>query len=467
VSFKYIAQKISDSQYVLPKVGTMKTDAKVFFSEELYEASEENYWKQLHDAASYEGVTGVYGLPDGHSGFGVPIGCVIVTDGTLIQAGSGYDINCGIICLKVNLTANSVKSFYKREQWIREVEKRVSSGIGSGRPKLMPTFSDKKVQEILRYGAKALGAHKEICERQYIPVPDEMDFTVIEKAYAKVSSQLGSAGGGNHHCELQVDQDSGDVYVMVHCGSRGYGYQTAEHFFYAGAELRGLPKNRREDSWLRIDEPLGKEYWAYHNSAANFAIANRHIIISGIKDALQEVFNADSEVYYEISHNLIQEETLILPDGSTTKGFVHRKGATRAFPAGHPDLIGTIWEKTGHPCLIPGSMYDGAAILFAEPGAHQSACSVNHGSGRKMARGEARRKLEHKQLKIDDDMKTVKRKLGGVEIEGIAINNKHTPLDECSHVYKDLDTVLEVLTTNNIARIDKRLYPVANIKGVD
>jgi len=467
MSFKYAAQKISDSKYILPKIGTMKVEATVFFSEMLYEASEESYWKQLHDAASYEGVTGVYGMPDGHSGFGVPIGCVIVTDGTLIQAGSGYDINCGIVCLKVNLSANSVCSFHKRQLWIKEVEKRIALGVGSNRPELMPSFSDKNIQELLRYGAKPLGIKKEICERQYIPIPDEIDLTTIEKAYAKVSPQLGSLGSGNHHCEMQVDRDSGEVYVMIHCGSRGYGYQTAEHFFYAGAELRGLPKNRREDSWLRIDEPLGKEYWAYHNSAANFAIANRHIIINGIKQAVQEVFNADSEVYYEISHNLIQEETLVLPDGSTTKGFVHRKGATRAFPAGHPDLCGSAWEKTGHPCLIPGSMYDGAAILFAESGAHQSACSVNHGSGRKMARGEARRKLEHKQLKIDDDMRTVKRTLGGVEIEGIAINNLHTPLDECTHVYKDLDAVLDVLTTNNIARIDKRLYPVANIKGTD
>ena len=467
MSFKYSAQKIGDCQYVLPKIGTMKTDAKVFFSEALYEASEENYWKQLHDSASYEGVTGVYGMPDGHSGFGVPIGCVIVTDGTLIQAGSGYDINCGIVCLKVNLSANEVSSFEKRELWIKEVEKRIALGVGSNRPELMPIFNNKKIQELLRYGAKSLGVKKELCERQYIKIPDETDLTIMEKAYAKVSLQLGSVGGSNHYVEMLVDRDSGDVYVMVHCGSRGYGYQIADHFFYAGAELRGLPKNRREDSWLRIDEPLGKEYWAYHNSAANFAIANRHIIINGIKEALQEIFNADSSVYYEISHNLIQEETLVLPDGNTTKGFVHRKGATRAFPAGHPDLLGTVWEKTGHPCLIPGSMFDGAAILFAEPGAYKSVCSVNHGSGRKMARGVAKRTLEPNQLKIDDEMKTVKRILGGVEIEGIAINNKHTPLDECSHVYKDLDSVLDVLTTNNIARIDKRLYPVANIKGTD
>ena len=109
----------------------------------------------------------------------------------------------------------------------------------------------------------------------------------------------------------------------------------------------------------------------------------------------------------------------------------------------------------------------GAAILFAEPGAHKTACSVNHGSGRLMARGEAKRKLEHKQLRIDEEMRTVQRELGGVMIEGIVGNHKHTPLDECAHVYKDLDTVLQVLETNEVAKVAHRLFPVANIKGTD
>jgi tRNA-splicing ligase RtcB len=212
---------------------------------------------------------------------------------------------------------------------------------------------------------------------------------------------------------------------------------------------------------------LGREYWAYHNSAANYAIANRHTIVSGVQEALGEVFGAEAEVYYEISHNLVQEETLVLPDGTTKRGFVHRKGATRAFPAGHPDLVGTKWEPTGHPCLIPGSMFSGAAILFAEPQAHQSACSVNHGSGRVLARGQAKRKLHHKQQRIDDQMRTVKRRLGGVEVEGIVGNSKHTPLDECGEVYKDLDEVLVVLQQTGIARVAHRLYPVANLKGTD
>jgi len=163
----------------------------------------------------------------------------------------------------------------------------------------------------------------------------------------------------------------------------------------------------------------------------------------------------------------VQEETLVLPDGTTKKGFVHRKGATRAFPAGHPDLVGTPWESTGHPCLIPGSMYEGAAILYPLVGAYKTACSVNHGSGRIMARGQAKRKLEHKQLFIDNEMATVNRTFNGVQIEGIIGNHKHTPLDECGHVYKNLDAVLNVLEVEGIARVSNRLYPICNLKGTD
>ena len=467
MSFKYHAQKVGDAHYVLPRCGSMKVEAHAFFSDDLYAASEESLWSQLASGASYDGIIGAYLMPDGHSGFGVPIGCVLVTDGVLIQAGSGYDINCGIVCLETTLSALDIQDFSKRERWIAEVEKRVATGIGSGRPGLMPVFNDKSALEILRYGAKSLGVPEDLCERQYIPIPEGTDLNLIEGAYIKVIPQLGSVGSGNHYVELLVDEATGDVYAMIHCGSRGYGYQIAEYFFYQGAKLRGLADTRREESWLRIDEPLGREYWAYHNSAANFAIANRHIIVRGVQQAIQEVFKGDSSLYYEISHNLVQEETLVLPDGTTKRGFVHRKGATRAFPADHPDLIGTKWEKTGHPCLIPGSMRDGAAILFAGQGSIKSAYSVNHGSGRLIPRGRARRELVGQQDQIDLDMSTIERTLGGVQVTGIAINNPHVPLDECSRVYKNLDSVLDVLVVNQIANVHKRLYPVANLKGLD
>ena len=411
---------------------------------------------------------GAYLMPDAHSGYGVPVGCVVVTEDTIIQAGSGYDISCGVVYMRVpGLTAEHVADWDRRARWIDEVETRVATGVGSKRPALMPRFSAKKADEILRYGAKAIGVSADVCERQYIEVPEDVALHKIRRAYDKVSSQLGSVGGGNHFIEMQVDRDTGDVWVMIHCGSRGYGWQTANHFFYEGAALRGIPKARREDSWLRVDEPLGREYWAHHNTAANFAVANRHIIVRGVQEALRNVFGREGEVYYEISHNLVQEETLVLPDGTTHRGFVHRKGATRAFPAGHPDLVGTAWEKTGHPCLIPGSMFHGAAILFAEPGASKSGFSVNHGSGRYLGRGSAKRTLEASQGDIDREMREVERDFAGVTITGIVGNTKKTPLDECGRVYKDLDDVLGVLEAEGIAKVAHRLYPVANLKGMD
>jgi tRNA-splicing ligase RtcB len=468
MSLKYFAQKIGESHYVLPRTGTMKVDAHAFFSEKLFEMTEESLWSQLASSASYEGVIGAYLMPDAHTGYGVPVGCVVVTEDTIIQAGSGYDISCGVLYMRVpGLNAEHVADWDRRKRWILEVEDRVATGVGSSRPKHMPRYSYRKAEEILRYGAKAIGVSADLCERQYISVPETTDLAQIRRAYDKVAKQLGSVGGGNHFIEMQVDRDSGDVWIMIHCGSRGYGWQTANHYFYEGAELRGLPKNRREDSWLRMDEPLGKEYWAHHNTAANYAVANRHIIVNGVQEALRNVFAKEAEVYYEISHNLVQEETLVLPDGTTKRGFVHRKGATRAFPAGHPDLVGTVWEKTGHPCLIPGSMFHGAAILFAEAGASRSGYSVNHGSGRMLARGAAKRSLEASHDEIDREMRDVVRDFAGVKITGIVGNTKRTPLDECGHVYKNLDDVLAVLEEEGIAKVAHRLFPVANMKGMD
>jgi tRNA-splicing ligase RtcB (3'-phosphate/5'-hydroxy nucleic acid ligase) len=466
-TLKETVEKVSENHYVLPKTGEMKVEAHAFLSEALFTSSEEECWKQISHGASYEGVIGAYLMPDCHTGYGVPVGSVVVTEDTIIQGGSGYDISCGVIYCKADLNAGAVKSKYERQRWVKEVERRIATGKGHHRAELMPKFDEKDADEILRFGAKALGVEADMCERQFIPVAEGTDLSKIDKARRSVVGQLGSVGGGNHFVEMQCDAATGEVYVMVHCGSRGYGWQTANHFFYEGARLRGLPSNRRDDSWLRADESLGKEYWAHHNSAANFAVANRHIIVRGVREATQEVFGSDVSVYYEISHNLVQEETLVLPDGGTKKGFVHRKGATRAFPAGHPDLAGTRWELTGHPCLIPGSMYTGAAILFPSAGAKKTACSVNHGSGRVMARGKAKRQLEHKQLRIDEEMATVERVFDGTKIEGIVTNSKHVPLDECKDVYKDLDEVLRVLEAEDVARVDKRLYPIANLKGAD
>ncbi len=468
MSFLACVERVGAAHYVLPRVGAMRTEVHAFLSESLLAHTDEALWAQAAASASVPGAVGMYLMPDTHLGYHLPVGGVLVTEDVILQAGSGYDISCGVVYLEVpTLSAVDVADPLRRRQWIDAVERRVATGVGSDRPRLMPKFSSRDIDEVLRHGAKAVGVSADLCERQFIPVPDDVDFYAIPRAREKASPQMGSVGGGNHFVEMQVDRDDGSVWVMIHCGSRGFGWHAANYFFYEGARLRGLPSNRREQSWLRADEELGKLYWSWHNAAANFAIANRWTIVDGIQQALGEVYGARAKPYYEISHNLVQEETLVLPDGTTKRGFVHRKGATRAFPAGHPDLRKTRWAETGHPCLIPGSMFDGAAILFPLEGAYRSGCSVNHGSGRLLPRGEAKRELASLHDDIDREMREIKREFNGVSITGIVGNTERTPLDECGHVYKDLDTVLKVLTDEGIARVARRLYPVANIKGTD
>lgn len=469
MSLKYAVVQDGLNRYVLPKVGDMRCDVVGFLSPRLYAATEEEMWRDAMVSASYPGAIGMYLMPDCHKGYVLPVGGVLVTQDTIAQAGSGYDIGCGVVYLQVpGLHAQDVADWDLRSKWVQAVQDRIALGYDRNRPRFAKTVTSATISEVLRYGAKAVGGNEGLCERSYIPIVEsDFDERFIDKAYNKASSQLGSVGGGNHFVELQVDKDTGSVWIMIHCGSRGFGWQAANYFFDRGAELRGLPKGRKEESWLRLDEPLGALYWAWHNAAANYAIANRHTITHGVAEATQEVFGADSKLYYEISHNLVQQETLVLPDGTTQKGFVHRKGATRAFPAGHPDLVGTRWESTGHPCLIPGSMLAGAAILQPLQGAYASGCSVNHGSGRLMGRNVAKRDLADLHGDIDDEMRTIVRDLGGTPITGIVSNCLRIPLDECGHVYKDLDEVIGVLQENRIAKLQHRLYPVANLKGSD
>lgn len=460
--------KSGPSRYTLPRVGAMRTEVHAFLSETLFAQTAENLWQQAADSASTPGAIGMYLMPDTHLGYHLPVGGVLVTEDVILQAGSGYDISCGVVYLQVpGLTAADVVDWDKRMKWVRAVESRIAMGVGQGSANIRAN----RIEEVLRYGAKAIGVGADLCERQYIPIPENFDLKSIERARNKAGPQLGSVGGGNHFIEMQVDARDGSVWIMVHCGSRGFGWQAANHFFYEVSRLRGLPPNRREESWVRRDEAMGEEYWNWHNAAANYAVANRWTIVQGVQEALQAVFGVRAKPYYEISHNLVQEETVVLPDGTTKRGFVHRKGATRAFPAGHPDLVGTKWEKTGHPCLIPGSMLAGAAIMFPLEGAYESGCSVNHGSGRLMARGEAKRELTAIHDEIDAEMRDIVRTFetsqGPISIKGIVGNTDRTPVDECGHVYKDLDEVLRVLVDEKVARIERRLYPVANLKGCD
>jgi tRNA-splicing ligase RtcB len=247
-----------------------------------------------------------------------------------------------MVQLKTSLTAADVADKDKRRSWIDEVTRRIGVGVGQSSTRKV---ASKRLAEVLRHGARALGRSHDVAERASIEVEDDT-VDVPERAWDK-RGQLGSLGGGNHFCEMQLDEQD-QVWVMLHTGSRGFGWNIAKQFFVAGADALGLSGGRQEDHvWFDAGSALGRAYWNLHNMAANFAIANRIVIAEAVGEALEHVFGGEASVYYEISHNLIQREA---------GRFVARKGATRAFPAKHPALAGSVWEETGHPILSPGSM---------------------------------------------------------------------------------------------------------------
>jgi tRNA-splicing ligase RtcB len=450
MGWKETLQKAGEAHWVLPRTKTMRVPVDLFLSDKLLWGEgpelpglEEAVFDQVVNAASFPGVTRVAVTPDCHVGYGVPIGTVVETEGILLPTAAGYDIGCGMVQLQTTLTAEDVADKAKRRQWIEEVTKRIAVGVGASRVQKQRRIDERTFAEVVRHGARALGRGASVTERDFIPVEDDR-VDVPQRAQDK-SGQLGSLGGGNHFTEMQVDEE-GRVWVMLHTGSRGFGWNIAKEYFVRGAEHLGLPRRSEDSIWLDAESALGRQYWNLHNMAANFAVANRLIIGEAVCAALEDVFGGTAEIYYEISHNLIQKEA---------GRFVARKGATRAFPAGHPALHDTAWEETGHPILIPGSMETGSAILFAEQGAEKSIYSVNHGSGRRLSRGAARRVL--RQEETDRRMAEA----------GILLNTRTTPLDESGPCYKNLDDVLETVELAGLARVAHRLKPLACIKGAD
>ena len=445
-SLKEQCQRTGEGYYTLDLGNGVPT--RLFLNEKLFAETEAGLFSQIKTATEFPGTLEVVITPDAHIGSGVPVGCVIATDGTLLHSPVGYDIGCGIVCFRSDVPYTKGLDEKLRRKFSEEVMKRIGLGVGQ-RGNI--SVSKKEFQKIIREGARALGYERGNSERDFLPVEDTWDAPF--KAIDRGIGQLGSLGGGNHFCELQYDQD-GKLCVMVHTGSRGFGYQLASHYMQLARQeqqKRGV-KSYQEATYFLPDSP----HWSgYKNAVAaggNFAIANRLCLWEQIGTAFRRVFGQEPELVYEISHNLAQQETL--PDGRDA--WVHRKGATRAFPAGHPELAGTKWEKTGHPVLIPGSMGDTSYILTPKPGAAKALFSVNHGCGRRMSRGEARQRLT--QSGVNKQMKRL-----NVMVNG----GGDVPIDESPDVYKPAKDVIAAVVEAGLAEVTTTLTPIASIKGVD
>lgn len=369
----------------------------------------------------------------------------------------GYDIGCGMMSAKSNVDVEAATP-EKRLQFNQAVIDRVSMGAG-GKSHRLGTLSETEFNDLVRGGAEYYVAKhgatfdRSRAERHRIPVDDDWQPPWGGKGRPERGrQQIGSLGGGNHFIELQREVNSGKLFIQVHTGSRGFGHGMATNYF----ELARAEKpDEIKDIDLGYFTPDSKHYRDYLNAVAaggNYAILNRLIIFEQVAEAFRETFNSDLELIYEISHNLVQKEWH--PDFGDV--WVHRKGATRAFPAGYPLLKGTLWAETGHPVLIPGSNKDFSYILRPLPNAVRSGYSVNHGAGRRLSRSQAAKTLS--QRKIDDEYAEA----------GILVNvDGHVPIDESAACYKSSEEVVKAVLDAGLAEIQYKLWPVSSLKGTE
>jgi tRNA-splicing ligase RtcB len=365
--------------------------------------------------------------------------------------------NCGMMSARSNVEAERATQ-ERRLEFNRAVMGRVNMGFG-GKSRKLGQLAEDEFENLVRGGAEyyveRYGAtfDRSHAERHRIPVEDSWRIPWGGKGRPERGrEQLGSLGGGNHFIELQRSEQTGTLFVQVHTGSRGFGHGLATNYFEMAREEH---PELLKDIDLGFFTPASKHYRDYLNAVAaggNYAILNRLVIFEQVSEAFREIFGEELELVYEISHNLVQREWH--PEFGDV--WVHRKGATRAFPAGHPFLEGTAWEQIGHPVLIPGSNKDWSYILRPLAGASRSGFSVNHGAGRRMSRGEATRTLSQRQM--DDEYREA----------GIVVNTDgRVPLDEAAPCYKPSEEVVAAVVGAGLAEVEHRLWPLASLKGVD
>ncbi len=425
--------------------------------------------------------------PDAHRGYGAPVGCVLASPTHIYPGPVGVDIKCSMSLLQLELPGGEVEPRTVRRQLIEALGERLPTGAGKGqrsvrKSRRLPTGV---LAELGRQVA-AFGASPAVCEALGIPphwaarcedshhTAHDGSGAALGKRLERVLAdrpeswftdkmgQLGSYGGGNHFGECEVVHlapaeqarrtaavfglRDGEVAFLSHCGSRGFGHDLAQGQFKAlrrHFEERDipLPAGDRELVYAPLGSPEADIYIDDMALGANFATVNHLLINALVLEAFQEVMpGTRGELVYFISHNIARPE-----DVAGEPMWVHRKGATRAFPAGHPALAGTPFATTGHPILLPGNPQAGSAVMVAEPGAALSCYSVNHGAGRALGRKQAMRTL---------DQATVDRSFADADI----LSNCRTyPRDEAPAAYKDFDEVLASVKLAGLASEVARL----------
>jgi len=474
-------KKISDWLWEIPKSfrSDMRVPARIYVSEKmLEEIFRDESIPQLINGCTLPGIM-KYGIvmPDCHEGYSVPIGfvgAIRTSDGIISPGATGFDINCGMKLLKSEYSGKEIKPHF--EDLATEIQKEVPSGLGRGR---QVKLSVEQIDKILEGGVSHLvkngyGEKEDIENCEASGKLDWADSTVVsDHAKNRGRDQVGTLGSGNHFIELQrvdeiFDEKIADAFglfkdqivIMIHTGSRGLGHQVCTDYLREFIPLIGekykIKVPDREFACVPFNSPEGQRYFGAMSSAANYAWANRQMIAHFVRKAWKSVLGEKAlplVALYDVAHNIIKKEKYII-DGKETEVAVHRKGATRAFPPGHPE-IPEKYQPAGQPVLIPGSMGTASYVLVGAKEGEEAFYSTCHGSGRTMSRHAATRAVSGQEV------------VKSLESKGIIVKywSSRGIAEEAPMAYKDIHNVVEVVHNVGLSKKVAKLIPLAVIKG--
>ncbi len=474
-----IIEKLTDYKYRIPKSNFlfMRVDGIIYADETLLEAiKNDKTIEQIANTASLPGIVGYsLGMPDAHQGYGFAIGGVAAVDlkeGVVSPGGIGYDINCGVRLLATDLEFDDVKS--KIEELVKQLFHEIPSGTGRGGDLKL---SYPELDEVMKLGIDwaiqnkfARPEDKEFIEENG-RLPNANPDMVSNKAKERGRDQLGTLGSGNHFAEVQIVQEIFDeetakgfglhknqVVNLIHTGSRGLGHQVCTDYLKemdAAMKNYGIKVPDRELACVPIDSKEGKRYLQAMASAANFAFNNRQLITFNVRNVFKRLFKTDKvRIVYDVCHNIakIEEHNVY---GKKMTVLVHRKGATRAFPKGHPALP-EVYREIGQPVIIPGSMGTYSYVLVGtEKAMEETFGSTCHGAGRTLSRHKAK-----KMMSADEAVNKLRER--GVYIQA---TTKSGITEEIPEAYKNVSQVVEVVHQAGISRKVAKLKPIGVIKG--
>lgn len=474
-------KKINDFLWEIPREDKMNVPGRIYATEKMLpQIRGDDAPKQVQNVAQLPGIVErSMAMPDIHWGYGFPIGGVAAFDideGVISPGGVGYDINCGVRLLKTDLERKDIEA--KIQQLVTGMFRNIPTGVGS---KGQLKTSDSELKKVMEKGARwaVQQGYGDESDLEKIEENGQMagaDPSVVsDKAITRGRPQLGTLGSGNHFVEIQYiekifDEElgrrlglfEGQITVSIHTGSRGFGYQVCDDYIrkMIQASLKyGIDLPDRQLCAAPITSPEGKEYFAAMVCAVNYAFANRQVISHWVEDAfIRSLKAAPNDVrfstVYEVAHNIAKMETHLVA-GKKKKLCVHRKGATRAFGPGQPELP-EIYRDIGQPVLIPGDMGRSSYVLIGTQGAmEQTFGSTCHGAGRLMSRKKA--KQAAKGRSIYDE-------LARQGIVVMAASNA-TMAEEMPEAYKDVSDVVEAVVGAGISKKVAKLRPMGVIKG--